>query len=1029
MSSVAVRRSHQTRPFDAQLIGIGVWVTIGVWVLFGEVSGLAADGLRWVYLIVGLLSLPTVLSRAELASWIRGPATGFRMVRATERPLLSFLTGWTTLIGWVAVGALLARVFGRYASELINTLIPLSGSAGWLTVALVVFFTIANTIGYRSGRRFQAFLFAIGGLALIIGAVVPIWGGESSVNRMFPAIALLSIGLCAPETSAELHSIRRPGWLRRLLLVALAGPVVGTLFVLLATGLHLSESMITRVGQVTAIAIGMLSVGAAWEIVSLTGLRQSYAVGNDGCLPDFLRRIHPRYGTPHRLVLLQNAIVLIAALLAPEWLLARVGALAFLLVGAGVNVASILLAKHPRAEHRTFRLPFHPLVPGLGLVICLLLTFALGWVALAVGTVWILLGLLTYQTYGRAHVHEGQLGITIFEEKSERSASTDYTVLVPVANPETALGLVSLGATFARQCGGRVLALQVLTIPDQLPLSTGRRLARKHLEALERVTEAIPQYDVPVDGMTRLSRGVIQGILDTIAEEDADLLIMGRRPADEGDGPSMVDQVFRDTTCDAVAVPRDWPTAPERLLAPVAGGPNGAVAARLAQALAQVSDGMVTLLHVLPESAGDEMQLQSRDVLEQVMSLLPSVDRIVPRSIPAASPLAGILETAADHDAILLGASGGMDFLEDELFGQLPEEVARQAPCPTLVVRRRARLPVFWARKIWMTISGAFPSLERQEQIDLYRHLRRSARPTITYSVLIVLSAIIATLGLLLNSPAVIIGAMLVAPLMMPILGLAIGITFGDSRVLRLAAESLLFGTASAIVVAIVLTLISPLRGATPEVLARTQPTLLDLLVAFASGLAGAYAQSRSEASGALPGVAIAAALMPPLCTIGVGIALGSVGITAGATLLFAANLIAITAAASLVFLILGIRPPQEADRQQWLRRGLLTSAVSLLLISVPLGFIMFNTVSRERFENHAISAFQEGIQEWEDTMLEDIIVEGTRSNVQIAATVSTAHTVSEDDIATLDTYLEETLGRSVQLQLFVVGLSSFSSD
>jgi uncharacterized hydrophobic protein (TIGR00271 family) len=1028
MSSVAIRRSHQARPLDAQLIGIGVWMAVGIWALFGEVMGLSGSRAPWVYLIAGLLSLPTVLSRAELASWMRGPVTGFRMVRAAERPILGFLVSWMTLIGWAAAGALMASVFGRFANGLLGTMLPLPGGERWLTAALIIFFTIANVIGYRSGRRIQVFLLGIGGLALTIAAITPIWASEGAVNRPFSAIAVLGVGLCALEVAAELHSIRQPGRLRRMLLLALAGPIVGMPVALLAIHLQAAGDLAGKAGEVTALAMGTLSVGVAWEVITLAGLRQSYAAGDDGCLPDSLCKIHPRYDTPHRLVLLYNAIVLVGALLVPEWLLAAIGALAFLLVSVGVNVSAILLANHPRATHRTLRLPLYPLIPGMGLAISLLLTFALGWQALLIGGAWTLLGLLMYRYYGRPRVAEGQLGITVFEEKSERPASTDYTVLVPVANPETALELMSLGNAFARQRGGRVVTLQVLTIPDQLPLSTGRIQARERLEALERVIEAIPQYDVPVDGMTRLSRGVAQGILDTVAEENIDLLVMGRRSWEEDASASMVDQVFHEAPCDAVAVPGDWPAKTERLLVPVAGGPNEPAAARLAQALAQASDGEVTLLNVLPDPAGAEARAQSHAILEQVTSALPSADRVISRSISAASPLEGILSAAANHDAILLGASAEQDFLEEALFGPLSEQIARQAPCPTLMVRGVARLPVFWARKIWIAIYNAFPSLERQEQLTLYQTLRRAARPTVTYFVLVVLSAIIATLGLLLNSPAVIIGAMLVAPLMMPILGLAIGITFGAAQVLRMAARSLILGTVSAIFVAIVLALISPLSGVTSEVLARTQPTLLDLLVAFASGLAGAYAQSRSEASGALPGVAIAAALMPPVCTVGVGIALGDAGITLGAVLLFAANLIAITSAASLVFLLLGIRPPREADRQQWLRRGLLTSAISLLLISLPLGFIMLRTINHDRFESHTTAVFQEGIAAWGDTTVEEVAVASTRDGIQITATVRAGHPVSEDDLTALDAHLEDVLGRPVQLHLSVIEVSILSS-
>ena len=127
--------------------------------------------------------------------------------------------------------------------------------------------------------------------------------------------------------------------------------------------------------------------------------------------------------------------------------------------------------------------------------------------------------------------------------------------------------------------------------------------------------------------------------------------------------------------------------------------------------------------------------------------------------------------------------------------------------------------------------------MNAREQVEVYQRLRKAARPNINYFVLITLSAIIAALGLLLNSPAVIIGAMLVAPLMSPIVAAAMGIVMGDAQTLRSALSSTLQGVLAAIFIAILTTLVSPLRSATPEVLARVRPNLLDLMVAVATTL------------------------------------------------------------------------------------------------------------------------------------------------------------------------------------------------
>jgi uncharacterized hydrophobic protein (TIGR00271 family) len=190
----------------------------------------------------------------------------------------------------------------------------------------------------------------------------------------------------------------------------------------------------------------------------------------------------------------------------------------------------------------------------------------------------------------------------------------------------------------------------------------------------------------------------------------------------------------------------------------------------------------------------------------------------------------------------------------------------------------------------------------------------------------LIFAAAIATLGLVLNSPAVVIGAMLISPLMGPIL--AAGLSFAASDI-YLGVKSFvnLFGSIlTAVLFSAALVWILPFQSPTSEILARTQPNLLDLGVAVSSGLAGSYVMARSLSgggAGALPGVAIAVALMPPLCTVGFGIGSGwKWQIISGASLLFITNLVAIATSAFLVFYILGMDAPEiraavtEADRR-----------------------------------------------------------------------------------------------------------------
>jgi uncharacterized hydrophobic protein (TIGR00271 family) len=211
---------------------------------------------------------------------------------------------------------------------------------------------------------------------------------------------------------------------------------------------------------------------------------------------------------------------------------------------------------------------------------------------------------------------------------------------------------------------------------------------------------------------------------------------------------------------------------------------------------------------------------------------------------------------------------------------------------------------------------------------------------SLNYWLEIIFSAGIATLGLVLNSPAVVIGAMLVSPLMGPILaaGLALAaadLYLGVKSLLNILVSVLVAVSLSALVVWIL-----PFHTVTTEILARTQPNLLDLAVAVFSGLAGSVVVCRGGGGGgvtALPGVAIAVALMPPLCTVGFGVGAGwNWQIISGAMLLFVTNLAAIIASGFVVFLAVnmnavGIREQIDATitqraAQDWLYR-ILTSA------------------------------------------------------------------------------------------------------
>lgn len=215
----------------------------------------------------------------------------------------------------------------------------------------------------------------------------------------------------------------------------------------------------------------------------------------------------------------------------------------------------------------------------------------------------------------------------------------------------------------------------------------------------------------------------------------------------------------------------------------------------------------------------------------------------------------------------------------------------------------------------------------------LFSALRENSSLTTSYMVLMALSTIIATFGLFGNSSPVIIGAMILAPLMSPIISLSMGVLRQDNSLIKNSLVTIAYGLAVGYLFAVLITWITPLNSPNSEIVARIRPNLLDLGIAAASGVAGAYAHAKKEVAKTLAGVAIAVALVPPLAVSGIGMGWGNWSVFFGALLLLGTNLAGMVLAGALTFLFLGFSPFRLA------KKGLLISMIFVLLISAPLGF------------------------------------------------------------------------------------------
>lgn len=1038
-----LRRSFQLSPFSLVLLGAGAWLLVAVFTGFESTGALAGSQAGWAYLLFGVLFLPSVLSHLELRQGIRRSGGSYRLLQALERPPLTFLAGWVYLIGWAALSGAVAWGTAGNAERLLELFSELRPTRLSLAIGFIALYLLLSATGRKPAWNLGIRFGGLAGLGLLAAAlvltrrptVVPVQGGD-----LFPAVAALGATAWVLEMLAERQPRGRvlqatlPGWVIGPLLAAALGTIGVSRTGLPANLEAVGELAFPQYGGALTLGIGTLATLLLWYPLSLIMLRQLQTVGGDGVLPAWLLQSSRRRGYPVRLSLFQASLPAIALAAAvalrsdPTAALIDLSAVTFLTLHLAVCVGSILLANQNRASVATFRLPMFPVIPASGAAINFLLLIALpGWARGAV-FLWLAIGGLAFWRGGRQRMLEAQLGVTVFQDTHGTSeVQSDYPVMVPVANPDTAAGLVGMAATIARERGGHLVLLQVVQVEEHLPLDSGRFEAQRRLDLLERLLHQAEQLEVQAEGITRLSRSVAQGILDTVAEESVKLVVMGSpvRPqvGSGGFGP-IVDGVLEAAVCEVGVVVGGEPGALEQVLVPVAEAEDGLRAVRLALALTEPSGGRVVVTHIV---GPDGSTRQAEALLAEVQAQADGGGRLESQVLQAGSTLDGILKACKGNDLVILsGTDQGL--LDEEQFGRLPLQLAIRSEVPLLLIRGSSDLPKLVARRAWRSIAELLPRLQREEQLEVYRSMREAVRPNVNYFVLITLSAVIASLGLLLNSPAVVIGAMLVAPLMSPIVGTAVGITFGDARTLRDGLTATLQGMLAAIFIAILVAVIVPVAQATPEVVSRSQPTLIDLIVALASGMAGAYAIARKEVGEALPGVAIAAALLPPLSSVGIGIALGNASIAGGALLLFTTNLVAIIFASSLVFLLLGVRPPQVKERELRLRRGLVTSVITLALVSLPLGYFLLRTVERDRVARNASNMVERAVRSWGDVQLADLSIQQSADRIEIGGTLYVETPVAESELAALQAELNAALPRPVWLNLFAVTGVRFES-
>ena len=589
------------------------------------------------------------------------------------------------------------------------------------------------------------------------------------------------------------------------------------------------------------------------------------------------------------------------------------------------------------------------------------------------------------------------------EQPSQTDSSRFARVVVPLSNPQTAPLLIRLAKALADPSSGQVLTVTVITGDAEAESSA------EAMDELREVVESASDDRFELELEARTAPAIARGILDYAREQSADLIILGVNPSERtGFGP--IDEAVMETShCGVLAVRPGGETKDiERIIVGVDGSDQSRTAAVLALMLGESLDLPVQALHVRDQTYSRAF---ARAMLDKSLADLPGPqprDRVV---IEAAVPGQGLAARSRSSDIIVLGSSK-QTRLDNLMSTHTSDLMYRRSSSTVIVVSQRAGETRSVVERVTTRVRALRPHLTRLERDTVVWNSASAAPLSTDFVILLAVSALLASFGLLQNSSAVVIGAMLVAPLLGPLAAASVGLVTARLGLSVRALLTLGVGTFATIATATAAGLVIPIGAPTSEMLARGSPSLIDLGVAIAAGVVGAYATARKDIPAALAGVAIAAALVPPLCTTGLAISIGDAGLAYGSFLLFITNIVSVVLTGGLVLRWMGMQPnsEQSSGRAAW---GAAIVVLVLAFLMVVVGLRSFQGARQAQLAaGDLVDLFPNG----------EVVDVASRSRdpVIVTATVRTAGEVTATDVAEIEAQLEERLDEDIRLEVVV---------
>jgi amino acid transporter/nucleotide-binding universal stress UspA family protein len=726
--------------FSALTIGIGTMIGAGIFVLPGQAAAAAGPAVALSFVVGGVISLFTALSASELGTAMPKAGGSYYYINHALGPLFGSIAGWGNWMGLAFASAFYTLGFGEYLATFLPMPALALGPVGLSEFQIGALlagtaFVGINYVGAKETGNIQivivTILFAILTLFSVLGffqadisTLRPIFPSETGgATAVLPATGLVFVsflGFAQITTVAE--ELKNPG---RNLPLAVVGSVliVTTMYAIIIVvlmgvvnwqqlGPEFTTTPLLDVAEIAFEPLGLAAVGVG--LLTFAGLlatassanasilassRINFAMGRDKLVSDKLNAIHPNFATPYRSIAVTGGLILLFIVLGDVETLAKAGSVLHLVVYGLLNAALIVMREADVPEYDPdFEVPLYPVVPILGALTSFGLIAFMEPVEIGLSLVFVVGGIIWYLAYARTKTDkQGVLSEYVLDREEEMpgpavsAANTvqpdggEYRVMVPLSNPRTQQDLITLASAVAKQRGGTVDAVHIVTAPDQTSLQYAADhlddLGSDHRSLLDDARRDAETFGVDIETHTILSHRLFEAIFDAAREHQADLVVMGwdeDAHGSPGRVESALDELTEDLPCDFLVL-KDRGFEPEEILVPTAGGPESELSAAVARLLRAEFGSQVTLLHVADTQEEGEAFLEA---WAEDQGLADATLRVETGDIETA-----IERAAGDCSMVIIGATE-RGLLTRLVRGSLVLDVVDDVGCSVLLAER-----------------------------------------------------------------------------------------------------------------------------------------------------------------------------------------------------------------------------------------------------------------------------------------------------------------------------------------------------